>query len=40
MYPGDPPMSLTRADGFIEVQGWLSHLANLPAHSNTHMDSG
>lgn len=38
MYPGDPPMSLTRM-GSIEVQGWLSHLASLPAHSGTHLDA-
>ncbi len=38
MYPGDPPMSLARM-GSIEAQGWLSHLASLPAHSGTHMDA-
>lgn len=38
MYPGDPPMSLTRM-GSLEVQGWLSHLASLPAHSGTHIDA-
>lgn len=38
MYPGDPPMSLAPM-GSIEAQGWLSHLASLPAHSGTHIDA-
>lgn len=38
MYPGDPPMSLAPM-GSIAVQGWLSHLASLPAHSGTHLDA-
>jgi len=38
MYPGDPPMGLTRM-GSIETHGYLSHLASLPAHSGTHVDA-
>ena len=38
MFPGDPPMEL-RPMGSYEPDGFLSHLASLPAHSGTHVDA-
>ena len=38
MFPGDPPMEL-RPMGSYETDGFLSHLASLPAHSGTHVDA-
>jgi len=38
MFPGDPPVGLTRM-GSIDTHGFLSHLVSLPAHSGTHMDA-
>lgn len=37
-YPGDPPLALTRM-GSLEADGFLSHLASLPAHTGTHVDA-
>lgn len=37
-FPGDPAMRLTRM-GELERDGYLSHLASLPAHSGTHVDA-
>lgn len=37
-FPGDPPMRLERM-GEPERDGYLSHLASLPAHSGTHLDA-
>ena len=31
VYPGDPPVALSRM-GSLETDGFLSHLASLPAH--------
>lgn len=38
MFPGDPPVSLTPL-GSLEADGFVSHLASLPAHSGTHVDA-
>ncbi|MDO9084485.1 MAG: cyclase family protein [Humidesulfovibrio sp.] len=38
LFPGDPPVLLTRL-GSLETEGYLSHLASLPAHSGTHVDA-
>ncbi len=38
MFPGDPPMELRRM-GDYATDGFLSHLASLPAHSGTHVDA-
>ncbi len=37
-FPGDPPVLLTPM-GSLEPDGYLSHLASLPAHSGTHVDA-
>lgn len=38
VFPGDPPVELTPM-GRLEAEGFLSHLASLPAHSGTHVDA-
>lgn len=38
MFPGDPPVELRPMGGY-EPDGFLSHLASLPAHSGTHVDA-
>jgi kynurenine formamidase len=38
MFPGDPPLELRRM-GDYATDGFLSHLASLPAHSGTHVDA-
>ncbi|MBA4358948.1 MAG: hydrolase [Desulfovibrio sp.] len=37
-FPGDPPVALTPM-GSLDADGYLSHLASLPAHSGTHVDA-
>jgi len=37
-FPGDPPLELRRM-GDYATDGFLSHLACLPAHSGTHVDA-
>lgn len=38
MFPGDPPVSLAPM-GELAADGFVSHLASLPAHSGTHVDA-
>jgi len=38
MFPGDPPVTLAPL-GRLEADGYVSHLASLPAHSGTHVDA-
>ncbi|PKN06785.1 MAG: hydrolase [Deltaproteobacteria bacterium HGW-Deltaproteobacteria-8] len=38
LFPGDPPVTLAPM-GVLETDGFLSHLAGLPAHSGTHVDA-
>ncbi len=38
MFPGDPPVVLSPM-GALATDGYVSHLASLPAHSGTHVDA-
>lgn len=38
LFPGDPPVAYAPM-GSLEAEGYLSHLASLPAHSGTHVDA-
>ena len=38
MFPGDPPVVLSPM-GELATDGYVSHLASLPAHSGTHVDA-
>jgi arylformamidase len=38
MFPGDPPVTLEPM-GELAADGYVSHLAGLPAHSGTHVDA-